>query len=261
MARATVRRRLTWQVADVTAVARESARCVRIGLVPPAWGGHVPGQHVDVRLTAEDGYTAQRSYSIASPPGTEGTEGTAGFELVVERLPDGEVSPYLADELRVGDQLELRGPIGGHFVWPHPGDPWAPLLLVAGGSGVVPMLAMLGHHRRTGSDVPVRLLYSVRADDDVLGRAELAPRPGLDVVLTYTRTPPAGWSGATGRIDAALLESHGLPPTVDPAVYVCGPTPFVEVVAQALVALGHDGSRIRTERFGGMGEAPTGGAP
>jgi ferredoxin-NADP reductase len=258
MARATVRRRLSWQLADVTAVARESARCVRIGLAPAAWGGHVAGQHVDVRLTAEDGYTAQRSYSIASPPGSGSS---AGIELVVERLPDGEVSPYLADELRVGDQLELRGPIGGHFVWPPAGDAAAPLLLVAGGSGVVPMLAMLGRHRLTGSDVPVRLLYSVRADDDVLGRAELAPRPGLDVVLTYTRTPPPGWSGATGRIDAALLRRHGFPRTGEPAVYVCGPTPFVEVVAQALVTLGYDGSRIRTERFGGMGETPTGGAP
>ncbi|MGE3663676.1 MAG: ferredoxin reductase [Pseudonocardia sp.] len=255
MARATVRRRLTWQVADVTAVARESVRCVRIGLAPPAWGGHVAGQHVDVRLTAEDGYTAQRSYSIASPPGRE------GIELVVERLEDGEVSPYLADELRVGDQLELRGPIGGHFVWPHAGDVPAPLLLVAGGSGVVPILAMLGHHRRSGSEVPVRLLYSVRAGDDVLGRAELVARPGLDVVLTFTRIPPPGWTGTTGRIDATFLERHGLPPAAAPSVYVCGPTPFVEVVAQALVGLGYDGSRIRTERFGGMGTTGTGGAP
>lgn len=247
MARATLRRRLTWQIARVAAVAPESARCVRITLAPPDWPGHVPGQHVDVRLTAEDGYTAQRSYSIASPPGRD------GIELIVERLPDGEVSPYLADVLRAGDALELRGPIGGHFVWPHPADEGGPVLLVAGGSGVVPMLAMLGHHRLTGSAVPVRLLCSVRADDDVLGRAELADRPGLDVVLTFTRTPPPGWSGPTGRIDAALLARHGTSAAEHPAVYVCGPTPFVEAVAQALVALGHDPARIRTERFGGMG--------
>lgn len=254
MARATVRGRLTWQLADVAAVTPESARCVRIAMRPRAWTGHLPGQHVDVRLTAEDGYTAQRSYSIASPP----EQGSAGIELVVERLDDGEVSPFLADELRAGDELELRGPIGGHFVWPHPGDAPAPLLLVAGGSGLVPMLAMLGHHRLTGSDVPVRLVYSVRSDDDVLGRAELAPRPGLDVVLTYTRTPPPGWTGATGRVGAALL---GPVPPQRPLVYVCGPTPFVEAVARTLVTLGHNGSRIRTERFGGMGTNGSGGAP
>lgn len=229
----------------MTAVRPESARCVRITLRLPDWPGHVPGQHVDVRLTAPDGYTAQRSYSIASPPERD------DVELVVERLPGGEVSPYLADELRAGDPLELRGPIGGHFVWPA--EPGGPVQLVAGGSGVVPMLAMLGHHRATGSEVPVRLLYSVRADDDVLGRAELAGRPGLQVVLTYTRTPPPGWTGPAGRVDADLLARHTLAPERNPAVLVCGPTPFVEAVSQALVALGHDPGRIKTERFGGMG--------
>lgn len=253
MARGTLRGRLTWRFAPVTAVTPESARCVRIVLRPPGWPGHVPGQHVDVRLSAEDGYTARRSYSIASPPGTD------GVELVVERLADGEVSPYLADELRAGDELELRGPVGGHFVWPRPADEdeaAAPLLLVAGGSGVVPMLAMLGHHRLTGSTVPVTLVYSVRADDDVLGRTELAARPGLDVVLTYTRRPPPGWTGATGRIGTGLLDR--VPPRRRPLVYVCGSTPFVEAASQALVTLGHDASRIRTERFGGTGE--TGGS-
>jgi ferredoxin-NADP reductase len=247
MARATLRRRLTWRYAEVTAVRRESARCTRITLRLPGWPGHVPGQHVDVRLTASDGYRAQRSYSIASPPEHP------DVELVVEQLPDGEVSPYLTEVLRAGDPLELRGPIGGHFIWPA--EPDGPVQLVAGGSGVVPMLAMLAHHRASGSDVPVRLLYSVRADDDVIGRSELAhDRAPLGVVLTYTRTAPPGWTGPTGRVDAELLARHGVPPERKPSVLVCGPTPFVETVAQALIAIGHDPGRVKTERFGGMGD-------
>lgn len=244
MARTAVRRRLTWQAADVADVRRETPRTVRLALRPAEWSGHVPGQHVDIRLTAPDGYTAQRSYSIASPPQVE------GIELVVERLPDGEVSPYLADEVRPGDVLELRGPIGGYFVWPAVAD--APVQLVAGGSGVVPFLAMLGHHAAASPGVPVRLLYSVRDPADVIGRAELE-RSAADVTLTYTRAAPPGWDGPTGRVDDALLAAHTVPAGERPHVLVCGPTAFVETVARGLTGLGHDPARIRTERFGGMG--------
>jgi ferredoxin-NADP reductase len=247
MAATAIRRRLSWQQAEVLALERESDRCVRISLRPPAWPGHRPGQHLDVRLTAPDGYTAQRSYSIASPPQQH------VVELVVERLVDGEVSPYLTDVLEVGDELELRGPVGGYFVWPT--DPGGPIQLVAGGSGVVPMLAMLGHHRLTGSSVALRLLYSLRGEGELVGSAELAhQRPTLEVVLTYTRSAPAGWTGATGRVDRELLDRYVLPPDQRPLVLVCGPTAFVEVVAQALIEIGHDPGRIKTERFGGMGD-------
>lgn len=224
---------------------RETPRAVRLMLRPADWAGHVAGQHVDVRLTAPDGYTAQRSYSIASPPQA------ADVELVVERLPDGEVSPYLTDEVRAGDVLELRGPVGGYFVWPQ--EPDAPVQLVAGGSGVVPFLAMLGHHAATGATVPVRLLYSARDAADVIGRSELE-RSAADVTITYTRTAPPGWTGPTGRVDDALLAAHTVPPGESPHVLVCGPTGFVETAARALTGLGHDPARIRTERFGGMGE-------
>jgi ferredoxin-NADP reductase len=200
-----------------------------------------------VRLTAPDGYTAQRSYSIASAPEQP------TLELIVERLPDGEVSPYLAGVLEAGDELELRGPIGGYFVWPA--DPDGPVQLVAGGSGVVPMLGMVAHHRLSGSQVPVRLLYSARAADDVIGADELArPHSGVEVTLTYTRRAPNGWSGPTGRIDRELIAAHAMPAGLRPLVLVCGPTPFVETVAEALTSLGHDPQRIKTERFGGMGE-------
>jgi ferredoxin-NADP reductase len=196
-------------------------------------------------LTADDGYTAQRSYSIASPP--EQPE----VELIVERLEDGEVSPYLTDELREGDQIELRGPIGGYFVWPEHAD--APVQLIAGGSGVVPFLAMLAHHRLSESSTPVRVLYSVRSDAEVIGRAELAERPDLNVTLTYTRTVPQGWTGPSGRVDAALLAAHTVPVGQRPRVLVCGPTAFVETVSRGLLDLGHDPTRIKTERYGGMG--------
>ena len=230
----------------MASVRPESARCVRIELSPPEWSGHRPGQHVDVRLTAPDSYVAQRSYSIASAP----DEGA--LELVVERLPDGEVSSYLADVLAAGDHLELRGPIGGYFVWPS--GPDGPVQLVAGGSGVVPMLAMMAHHRLSESQVPLRLLYSARDENNLVGPAELAHRrPGLDVVLTYTRRAPDGWTGPTGRIDRDMLVGHCVPPEERPLVFVCGPTPFVETVADALTELGHDPVRVRTERFGGMG--------
>jgi len=213
---------------------------------PPDWPGHVAGQHVDVRLTAPDGYTAQRSYSIASPP--EQPE----VDLIVERLDDGEVSPYLTDELRTGDQIELRGPIGGFFIWPEHSD--TPVQLIAGGSGVVPFVAMLSHHQETGSPVPVRLLYSVRTDADVIARDELRPRNGVDVVLTFTRDVPAGWDGPRGRIDRDKLVGHTVSPDQRPAIMICGSTPFVEAVTRELVALGHPVDRIKTERYGGMGD-------
>jgi ferredoxin-NADP reductase len=241
-----LRRRLSWQRAEVLLTRRETPRARRLSLGLPEWAGHRPGQHVDLRLTAADGYTAQRSYSIASAP-----EQT-GIDLVIERLPDGEVSPYLTDELRVGDLLEVRGPIGGYFVWPEVTD--RPVQLVAGGSGVVPFLAMLAHHRSTGASVPVRLLYSARSDEDIIGRVELEqPGPGMTVTITLTRAAPPGWTGATGRVDAALLAKHTTPPEQQPDVLVCGPTSFVEAVATELLMLGHDPARVKTERFGATG--------
>ena len=222
----------------------ETARVKTIVLDLPEWPGHRAGQHVDVRLTAEDGYQAQRSYSIASAPEDD------HLELTVERLDDGEVSPYLVDELRAGDELELRGPIGGYFVWEE--SLGGPLLLVGGGSGVVPLRAVVRHHAATESSVPVRLLYSARALDDVIYHDELA-RVGVDVRFTLTREWPEGWSGYRGRIDAKLLGQVAWPPGERPLVYVCGPTGFVELAAGVLVELGHDPGRIRTERFGATG--------
>jgi ferredoxin-NADP reductase len=245
VARAAVRRRLTWQHAEVLATTQETPRARRIRLRLSGWPGHVAGQHVDVRLTAPDGYTAQRSYSIASPP--EEPE----VDLVVERLDDGEVSPYLTDELRSGDLLEMRGPIGGYFVWPEQSE--APVLLIAGGSGVVPFVAMLAHHRTTGSSVPVRLLYSVRTPADVIGGDEWRLRSGIEVVLTFTRDAPSDWTGPVGRIDRDKLARHALPPDRQPVILVCGSTPFVEAVTRDLVAIGHAADRIKTERYGGLG--------
>ncbi|MDQ4105095.1 MAG: ferredoxin reductase [Actinomycetota bacterium] len=246
MARTAIRRRLSWQRAEVLALHRETRRAWRLSLRPQDWAGHLPGQHVDVRLTAADGYTAQRSYSIASAPERP------GIELVVERLDDGEVSPYLTDVLRTGDLLELRGPIGGHFIWPTATT--GPVQLIAGGSGVVPFLSMLGHHRATGSTVPVRLLYSARTIDDVIGRDELQhPPDAVEVTVTLTRGAPAGWTGLTGRVDPALLTTHTVPPAQAPQLLVCGPTSFVETVAGALIDLGHDPTRVKTERFGATG--------
>jgi ferredoxin-NADP reductase len=244
--RTAVRRRLTWQRAEVLATTWETPSVRRIQLSLPNWPGHVAGQHVDVRLTAPDGYTAQRSYSIASPPSEP------EVDLVVERLDDGEVSPYLTDELRSGDLLEVRGPIGGYFVWPEHSD--APVQLVAGGSGVVPLVAMLAHHRTTSSSVSVGLMYSVRTPADVIGADELRPRSGVDVVLTYTREAPGDWSGLRGRIDRDKLARHVVPLDQRPAILICGSTPFVEAVSRDLVALGYAADRIKTERYGGMGE-------
>jgi ferredoxin-NADP reductase len=220
----------------------ETPRARTIALDVPDWPGHRAGQHVDVRLTAEDGYQAQRSYSIASAPEDD------RLALTVERIDDGEVSPYLAGELRAGDELELRGPIGGYFVWEA--SLGGPLLLVGGGSGVVPLRAMLRHHAASGSTAPARLVYSARTLGEVIYRDELAAR---DVVLTLTREAPEGWAGRRGRVDRALLAEAGWPPAERPLVYVCGPTGFVEAVAGVLVALGHEPGRVRTERFGPSG--------
>ena len=241
--------RLSWRLAEVAEVRPETGRVAALTLEVPGWDGHLPGQHLDVRLTAEDGYTAERAYSIASAPDGE------RVELAVERLDDGEVSPYLTEELRQGDQLELRGPVGGYFVW-EPGR-GGPLLLVAGGSGVVPLMAMLRHRAATGSQVPARLLYSSRSLEDVIFREELerlaAAGDGLTVTHALTRAQPPGWTGYARRIDAVMLEEVGWRPGERPLAYVCGPTRLVEAVAGQLVALGHDPARVRTERFGPTG--------
>jgi ferredoxin-NADP reductase len=214
----------------------------------PDWAGHRAGQHVDVRLTAEDGYQAQRSYSIASGP----EDGQ--LILTVELLQDGEVSPYLAEVLVPGDELELRGPIGGYFVWES--SLGGPLLLIAGGSGIVPFRAMLRHHAAVGSAVPARLLYSARSVSEVIYREELERLPtenGVDVQLILTREWPDGFTGHRGRIDRALLEQTAWPPDEQPLIYVCGPSGFVETVAETLVQSGQQPDRIRTERFGPTG--------
>jgi ferredoxin-NADP reductase len=246
VARTAIRRRLSWQLADVVAVRRETSRASRLSLRPAEWSGHQPGQHVDVRLTAADGYTAQRSYSVASPPEHD------DLELIVERLEDGEVSPYLTEELRRGDQLELRGPIGGYFIWPDGDDP---VQLIAGGSGVVPFLSMLGHHRAAQGERRARLLYSARTADDLLGMPELAESVAA-VTVTLTRGSPANWDGLTGRVDETMLSAQTLPPSARPHVLVCGPTGFVETIARALTTQGHDPSSIKTERFGATGGQP-----
>jgi ferredoxin-NADP reductase len=240
--------RLTWLVAEVVDVIAETHRVKTLVLEVPGWPGHRAGQHADVRLTAEDGYQAQRSYSVASVP--DGTR----IELTVERLEDGEVSPYLADELRSGDRIELRGPVGGYFVWEPPLG--GPLLLVAGGSGVVPLMAMIRLRSAVASDVDTRLLFSSRGWEDVIYREELEQLQGdgLHVAHTLTRSQPPGWTGYARRVDAEMLADVGPGPAERPRIYVCGPTPFVESVAEALVRLGHDPQAIKTERFG-----PTGG--
>jgi ferredoxin-NADP reductase len=242
--------RLSWQAGVVKAIARQTPRVKSLIVDIPGWRGHRAGQHVDIRLTAEDGYQAVRSYSISSPP--EDQE----LEITVEELDDGEVSPYLVEEVRTGDRLELRGPIGGYFVWEAPIG--GPLLLVAGGSGIAPLMAMLRHRVADGSSVPVKLLYSSRSSDHVIYRDELdrlfQEQNGIDVIHTYTRTQPTGWSGYSRRVDREMLTEVAWPPGERPLIYVCGPTPFVETVAQCLVELGHAPARVKTERFG-----PTGG--
>ena len=235
---------MRWLVAAVAETVPETARAVTLRLDVPDWPGHRPGQHVDVRLTADDGYSTQRSYSIASPPGAD------RLELTVERIDDGEVSPYLTSVADVGDQFELRGPIGGWFVWD--GDHTAPVLLVGGGSGVVPLMAMLRHHATSHSTTAMRLVYSARTLSDVIYRDELAALAGPHraVTLTLTRESSSDWAGHRGRVDAELLAELGWPPSVQPHCYVCGSTPFVKAAADALVALGHEPARVRTERFG-----------
>jgi ferredoxin-NADP reductase len=248
MARTALPRRLTWQLATVVELVDETPRCKTIVLDPPAWPGHRAGQHVDVRLTAEDGYQAERSYSIASAPEDP------HLALTVERLDDGEVSPYLVDVLQPGDELELRGPIGGYFVWEE--SLGGPLVLVAGGSGVVPLRAILRHRVAAGDATPAQLVYSSRTLDDVIYRDELSTlggHDGVEVELTLTRDWPEDWSGHRGRIDRDLLAQTVPPPSADPLVYICGPTALVEAVAETLVALGHAPGRIRTERFGPTG--------
>jgi ferredoxin-NADP reductase len=241
---------LNWRLGEVVELIDETPRVRSIAFQVPDWPGHRPGQHVDVRLTAEDGYQAQRSYSIASPPEDD------RLILTVERLPDGEVSPYLADELIVGDRIEIRGPIGGYFVWEA--QMGGPLLLVAGGSGVVPLMAMIRHRAAVGSSVPARLVYSSRSLDDVIYRTDLDrladAGDGFEVVHTLTRLQPPGWTGYNRRVDAQMLTEVSWPPSAMPAVFICGPTPLVESVAGALTLLGHEPRRIKTERFG-----PTGG--
>jgi ferredoxin-NADP reductase len=244
MARAPV----VWRLATVAQIVVETARAKSILFDLPDWPGHVAGHHVDVRLTAEDGYQAQRSYSIASPPEDP------RLALTVERMDDGEVSPYLVDELRVGDELELRGPIGGPFTWAVAQG--GPLLLVAGGSGLVPLMAMLRHRAAAASSVDTRLLVSTRGPHDLLYRAELTRltgTDGLDIRHTFTRSAPPGFSGWTRRIDAEMLTQLGPDPAAHPRIYVCGPTPFVEHVADLLVAGGHDPAAIHAERFGPSG--------
>jgi ferredoxin-NADP reductase len=250
MARTAIRGRLTWQIAQVVERIDETPRVRSLVLDVPDWPGQLPGQHVDVRLTAEDGYQAQRSYSIATPADD------SRVTITVERIADGEVSPYLVDELTVGDRLELRGPIGGYFVW-RPSD-GGPLLLAGGGSGIVPLMAMLRARVASGTEVPVRLLVSARSADEAIYRDELETiardRPGVDLVQTLTRAQPAGWTGYSRRIDREMLAEVAWPASDQPRCYVCGPTGFVEAVASALVDLGHQPLNIRTERFG-----PTGG--
>jgi ferredoxin-NADP reductase len=233
-------------VAEVRDVLVETPRVKTFVLDVPGWPGHLPGQHVHVRLTGEDGYQAQRSYSIASAPEA------ARVELTVERIGEGEVSPYLVDEVRPGDRFELRGPIGGYFVWTA--DLGGPLFLIAGGSGVVPLMAMLRHRSAVGSTVPALLLYSSRTYEEIIYRDELATLAaggdGLVVVHTLTRGQPAGWTGAARRIDEAMLAGVGFPPTAGPRIFICGPTSLVESAGQLLLALGHERALIKTERFG-----------
>ena len=242
-----------WRVGTVAGIITETPRVHTLVLDVPEWPGHRAGQHVDVRLTADDGYQTERSYSIASPPEEP------RVSLTVERLEEGEVSSYLVGELRVGDPLELRGPIGGHFVWGV--NDGGPLLLVAGGSGIVPLMAMLRHRAAASDDVrratPARLLYSSRSWSGMIYRDELArfaaDDPSLEVVHTITREPPLGWMGYHRRIDRAMLDENSWPPASRPHLFVCGPTPLVETVAEGLVSLGHHPESVRTERFGPTG--------
>jgi ferredoxin-NADP reductase len=250
-------RPITWQIATVTTIKRETPRVKTFTLTLPNWVAHRPGQHYDVRLTAPDGYQAQRSYSVASQPERQGE-----IDLTVERLEDGEVSSYLHDIVVPGDRIEVRGPIGGYFVWDV--GLGGPLLLIAGGSGVVPLMAMLRHRRVVRSRVPTRLLYSSRTPEDVIYADELEQLShgagGPEVIYTFTRVPPPGWTGYARRIDRPMLSEVARPLSEAPLTYVCGPTLFVEGAANGLLEIGVAANRIRTERFGPTGAvSPTGG--
>ena len=245
---------LKWQYGTVVEIRQETPRVKSLLLDVPDWTTHLAGQHVDVRLTAEDGYQAQRSYSIASPPEDK------YLTLTIERLEDGEVSPYLVDELRVGERIELRGPIGGYFVWDARDgkNDGAPLFLVASGSGIVPLMAMIRHRANWDNKVPTKLLYSSRSYHDVIYRDELdrlsANDSSLSVIHTLTRRQPPNWMSYKRRIDRGMLAETAWPPSVKPLAFTCGPTPAVEAVATHLLELGYEPERIKTERFG-----PTGG--
>lgn len=246
MARTAVLGRLTWRESRVIATRLETDSVRTLVLDVAGWPGHLPGQRLDLRLTAEDGYRAVRSYSIASPPGT------SHVELTVQRTPGGEVSPYLVDVVAPGDEFEVRGPVGGHFVWDP--DTSAPVALAAGGSGIVPLMAMVRTRARLGSRVPFRLLYSTRGPADLIYAGELerhsAPRTGFDVTYVFSRRVPPGWPRPPGRVDQAVVAASLWPPEFEPICYVCGPTGFVECVADLLVDGGHPPARIKTERYG-----------
>jgi len=249
MERATLPGRLKWWTGSVAQKVPETATASSLVIDVPGWPGHRAGQHVDVRLTAEDGYQAVRSYSIASAP--EATQ----LMLTIERLDDGEVSPYLVDDVVPGDPIEFLGPIGGYFVWSAAIS--EPLLLIAGGSGIVPLMAMARHRARTGSQVPTRLLYSSRTSDTLIYRPELdvlaANDEHFELFYTLTRAQPPEWNGFRRRIDAAMLREVAWSPDQNPVIYLCGPTTFVEVASDLLIELGHDPARIRIERFGPTG--------
>ncbi|CAN5204086.1 ferredoxin reductase [soil metagenome] len=249
MERAAVLGRLTWRTAEVSKLIEENPTTKTIALSCPEWPGHLPGQHVDVRLTASDGYQAQRSYSIANPEDGE------LVAITVEEIESGEVSPYLTHELAIRDQLEIRGPIGGYFVWTP--DRGGPLQLVAGGSGLVPLMAMVRAKAHSGSDVPVRLLTSARSWEAMIYRDELtclaSDVKNFQVSQTLTRAQPPGWSGYSRRVDRRMLEETTWPAADKPQVFVCGPTGFVEAVAQSLVEMGHEPQKVKTERFGPSG--------
>jgi ferredoxin-NADP reductase len=265
MAGTAVRGRLTWETATVGAVIDETSKVRTLSLDVPGWGGHQAGQHLDIALTGDDGYRAERSYSIASAPGEP-------VAITVERLDDGEVSPYLTEDVQIGDEFEVRGPIGGYFVWKGDSSDSVPLLLAAGGSGVVPLRAILRHRCLVGSSVPVRLLYSVRSQAEVIYRSELdhfnQEADGVQVIYTLTRQQPPGWTGYARRVDQQMMAEvawpvasappASAPPTSAPLAsaplaYVCGPTNFVEAVASDLVAFGYPPQRVKTERFGATG--------
>jgi ferredoxin-NADP reductase len=245
-----MKRPVDWQIATVTAIKEETAKVKSFSLALPAWTPHRAGQHYDIRLTAADGYQAQRSYSIASAP-----ERAGQIDLTVERIEDGEVSTYLHDVLVPGDQIEVRGPIGGYFVWEA--RLGGPLLLIAGGSGVVPLMAMLRHRQASRAQVSTRLLYSSRTFEDVIYQDELSQlsddQTGLEIVHTLTRTQPSGWTGYARRIDAQMLQSVAMPLGRSPQVFICGPTLLVEAAANGLVQVGIAAGQIRTERFGPSG--------